>query len=246
MNAFFYAMASLVVVSGISLVGVFTLVRQQGFKRFVWVLVSFAAGTLVGDAFLHLLPEAAANGFSSGTSFLVLAGIAAFFVLEKFVHWRHCHVPTSEQHPHPLAFMNLVGDAVHNFVDGLVIGGSYLASIPLGITTSLAVVFHEVPQEIGDFGVLVHAGLTPRKALLLNFLSALTAVAGGLAAFAVGAFVEGFSAALVPFTAGGFIYIAVADLIPEMHKETRPAKSALQLLAFAVGIAVMTALLSLE
>ena len=247
MDAFFYAIASVLAVSCASLVGIITLLlRKDWLAKALLVLVSFSAGTLLGDAFIHLLPEATEQGFTLAVSLSFIAGIAVFFSLEKFVHWRHCHTPTSKQHPHPVAFMNLVGDGLHNFIDGLVIGASYLASIPLGITTTLAVVFHEIPQEMGDFGVLLNAGLSKRKAVLFNFISALTAVAGGAVAFAVGSSVEGFSAALVPFTAGGFVYIAVADLIPEMHKETRPVKSALQLLGLAAGVAVMLALLSLE
>ncbi|NYZ75364.1 ZIP family metal transporter [Candidatus Micrarchaeota archaeon] len=247
MDAFFYAMASVLAVSCASLVGILTLLlRKDWLAKALLVLVSFSAGTLLGDAFIHLLPEATEQGFTLAVSLSFIAGIAVFFALEKFVHWRHCHTPTSKEHPHPVAFMNLVGDGLHNFIDGLVIGASYLASIPLGITTTLAVVFHEIPQEMGDFGVLLNAGLSKRKAVLFNFISALAAVAGGVAAFAVGSSIQWFSAALVPFTAGGFVYIAVADLIPEMHKETRPAKSALQLIGLAAGVGVMLALLSLE
>ncbi|MEW5955486.1 MAG: ZIP family metal transporter [Candidatus Micrarchaeota archaeon] len=247
MNAFEWALASLFLVSAVSLVGALAFLwKARRLAQALVLLVSFSAGALLGDAFIHLLPEAAEEGFTLGVSFSFLAGIIVFFVLEKFVHWRHCHTPTSKEHPHPVAVMNLVGDGLHNFLDGVLIGASYLASIPLGIATTIAVVFHEVPQEIGDFGVLLHAGFSERKALAFNFLSALVAVAGGLAAFAAGSAVQGLAAALVPFTAGGFVYIAVADLIPQLHKETRPLKSVLQLAGFCAGIAVMTSLLLVE
>ena len=141
--------------------------------------------------------------------------------------------------------MNLLGDALHNFMDGLIIAGSYLTSIPLGVSTTLAVVLHEIPQEMGDFSVLLKGGFTKSKALLYNFLTALSALLGALLVFIVGN-VPSLVDAIVPFTAGGFIYIATADLIPELHKETLPTKSLVQLFGFVVGIAVMFALLFLE
>ena len=246
MDAFFYAMASVFLVSCLSMVGLLAVsVKRKWLDKIILVLVSFSAGALLGDAFIHLLPEATQEGFTLSVSLSFLAGIITFFVLEKFIHWRHCHTPTSEAHPHPIAVMNLVGDGLHNLIDGLLIGASYIASIPLGITTTIAVVFHEIPQEMGEFGVLLHAGFSKKKALVFNFISALTAVVGGVLAFAVGSNATWFADALVPFTAGGFIYIAVADLIPEMHKETRPARSALQLVGIGAGVAVMLALLSL-
>ena len=141
--------------------------------------------------------------------------------------------------------MNLLGDALHNFMDGLIIAGSYLTSIPLGVSTTLAVVLHEIPQEMGDFSVLLKGGFTKSKALLYNFLTALSALLGALLVFIVGN-VPSLVDAIVPFTAGGFIYIATADLIPELHKETLPTKSLVQLFGFVVGIVIMFALLFLE
>lgn len=242
-----YSLGSVLIVSIVSFVGLFTIsVSEKGMKNSLLFLVSFSAGALFGDAFIHLLPEAAEEGFTLYISLITLGGVIVFFILEKFIHWRHCHIPTSKSHPHPLAFMNLIGDGVHNFIDGLVIAGSYLASIPVGIATTIAVILHEIPQEIGDFGVLLHAGFSRKKALFFNFLSAMTAVFGATVALIIGSGTANMSNFLVPFAAGGFIYIAGSDLIPELHKETEPKKSAVQLLAFVAGIGVMMMLLLAE
>ena len=247
-ETYIFTFGSVLIVSLLSLVGVFTLpLKEKTLKSTLLFLVSFSAGALFGDAFIHLVPEAVSKqGFSLTVSFGLLAGIVFFFILEKFIHWRHCHVPTSEHHPHPLAVMNIIGDGVHNFLDGLVIGGSYIASMQLGIATTIAVILHEIPQEIGDFGVLLHAGFTKKKALFFNFISALTAVAGAIVAFTLAENAAVISGAIIPFTAGGFIYIAGSDLIPELHKETDERKSAIQLMSFVLGIAVMAALIFLE
>jgi zinc and cadmium transporter len=247
-NAFFYALISVLIVSAVSLIGVVTLALKQNLlKKLLLFFVSFSAGALFGDAFIHLIPEALETLMSEViVSLFVIAGLMIFFVLEKFIHWRHCHVPTCKEHPHPIATMNLLGDALHNLIDGMIIGASYLASIPLGITTTLAVVLHEIPQEISDFGVLIYGGFTKRKALMMNFFSALTSVIGAIITFLVGSRIESFSALLVPITAGGFIYIAGSDLIPELHKEVNVSKSVIQFLSILFGVGVMLALLLLE
>ena len=207
-------------------------------------MISFAAGGLLGDVFVHLLPEIAhKTGFTLQSSFYVLVGISASFIVEKVIRWRHCHHPTTCDHPHPVAFMNLFGDAVHNFVDGMIIGAAYMVSIPVGFATTLAVLLHEIPQEIGDFGVLLHAGMKKKKALLLNFLISLTAGLGVVLALLLSSHVEGTTEFLIPFAAGSFIYIAIADLIPEMHKEVAVKKSLLQFLMFALGVALMFGIL---
>jgi zinc and cadmium transporter len=173
-------------------------------------------------------------------------GIAVFFILEKFVHWRHCHVPTSVDHPHPFAYMNLVGDSLHNFIDGLVIGVTYLVSIPLGIATTVVILLHEIPQELGDFGVLIHGGFKKKKALMLNFMTALTAVLVTVVGLVLGSSAEGLSLLVLPFTAGGFVYIASSDLIPELHKECKASRSLLQLIGIIAGILVMAAFIGME
>jgi zinc and cadmium transporter len=146
----------------------------------------------------------------------------------------------------PVGYVNLVADGVHNLVDGMLIGASYLAGVPVGIATTVAVILHEIPQEMGDFGVLLQAGFSRRNALLLNFGSGCLAIVGALLSLLAGSLVEGFTRVMLPFTAGGFIYIAGSDLLPELHKETRPLRSALQLLAVAVGVGLMLLLARLE
>jgi zinc and cadmium transporter len=244
-----YSLASVLIVSLISLIGVIALsIKADKLKKLLIYLVSFSAGALFGGAFLHLLPEIAEEkGLSLELSFIILGGIALFFAVEKLVHWRHCHVPSSKVHIHNFAIMNLIGDGLHNFLDGLIIGASYLISIPTGIATTLAVAIHEIPQEIGDFGVLIHGGFSKAKALAMNFFSATIAVAGVVVSVALSSQIENIQYIIVPIAIGGFVYIAGSDLIPELHKHEAKIKSSLlQLLAFVFGILVMAGLLLLE
>jgi zinc and cadmium transporter len=241
LEVWIYSLVSVLIISLASFAGVFTLsLGTKRLKKMLIYMISFSAGALFGGAFVHLLPHAVEeHGFNFWVSLFVLSGIVLFFVLEKIVHWRHCHHPTCDEHPHTLATMNLFGDGVHNFIDGLIIGASFLISIPVGVATSVAVLLHEIPQEIGDFGVLMYAGYSKGKALLMNFLIALTAFGGVIVALVVGSYVENISMFLVPFAAGGFIYIAGSDLIPELHKEVGLKRAALQLLTFVLGLGVM-------
>ncbi len=244
----FYTIAGVVVVSLVSFMGALTLAIQiDKLKRILLFFVSFAAGALLGDAFIHLLPETFQETQAVFTSSLfILAGIVLFFILEKIIFWRHCHIPTSEDHPHPVGLINLVGDAFHNFIDGVIIAGSFLVNPALGLSTTIAVFLHEIPQEIGDFSILIHAGYSRGKALLFNFLSALTAVLGAVITLIIGVSVQNVAHILVPFTIGGFIYIAAADLIPEIYRERRTGHSFAQLVFFLLGIGVMGLLLLLE
>ena len=244
-----YGLASVIIVSLISLVGVLTFsLREENLKKILLHLVSFSAGGLFGHAFIHMIPEAVGqNGFGLQTSLYILTGIITSFVVEKFFQWRHCHIPTSEEHPHPFAYMNLFGDAIHNFIDGLIIGGSYLANIPLGMATTLAVIFHEIPQEIGDFGVLIYGGFKKSRAILFNFSTAFTAIFGAIVALSVGFLIQDFIPFIIPFAAGNFIYIAGSDLIPELRKdEPGFPKSVLQLTSFVLGVLVLLSLVFLE
>jgi len=247
-NVWVYSLVSVFIVSLISFVGILTLsINTKKLKKILLYLVSFSAGALFGDAFIHLLPEIIEEaGFGLNISIYALFGIAFSFVIEKFIHWRHCHIPNSKEHAHPFAMMNLFGDGVHNFIDGVIIGASYLASIPIGIATTLAVIFHELPQEIGDFGVLLHGGFSRAKALLFNFITALTAVFGAAVALLIGSYINNITTFLLPFAAGTFIYIAGSDLIPELHKEVEAKKSLLQFVAIVLGVLVMLFLLVLE
>jgi zinc and cadmium transporter len=249
LEAWTFSLASVILVSVISLIGLAVIsMREERLRRVVLILVSFSAGALLGDAFMHLLPSAAEEGGSFGLQISggILFGIVVFFVLEKFVHWHHCGAAEMGECPKAFATTNLVGDGLHNLIDGMIIAGSYLVSVPLGIATTLAVMFHEIPQEIGDFGVLVHAGYTRMKALKFNFLSASLAIVGAISILFIGGQFEGLVTYLVPFTAGGFIYIAGSDLIPELQKETQPGRSAIQLAGFVLGLLVMAGLLLLE
>jgi zinc and cadmium transporter len=242
------AIASVLLVSAISLIGIiFLWVTESKLKKIFTYLVSFAVGGLLGDVFLHLMPEMIETNFTTQTALILIGGILVSFTVERFLQWRHCHIPTTAEHPHSFAYMNLFGDSIHNLIDGLIIGGSYLVSIPLGVATTIAVVFHEIPQELGDFSVLIYGGFHKKKALMFNFLTALTAVVGAVIALALGSLIGDATLWLVPFAAGNFIYIAGSDLIPELRKdEPEPKKSALQLLSLVLGIAPMVLLLLLE
>lgn len=248
MKIWLYSLTSVFAVSLISLVGIFTIaINEDRLKRILIFLVSFAVGGLFGDVFIHILPDIYKNSSSDRfVSVGIIAGILLFFVLEKFICWRHCHLGICDTHRKPYVVLNLVGDGLHNFIDGLIIGASYCASIPLGITTTLAVVLHEIPQEIGDFGILVGGGLSRSKALILNFISACMAILGTVLALVFGPQIKDFPLYVLPLTAGGFIYIAGSDLIPELHKESKFSRSMLQLLSVILGVALMFLLVFLE
>lgn len=248
MTTWLYSLVSVLLVGIVSLAGIlFLSINRRRLNRTILFLVSFAVGGLFGDAFIHLLPEAFEDlGLNLGTSLLVISGILAFFILEKFVRWHHCHVPIAEHRPHPVVLMNLVGDGVHNFIDGMLIAATYSVSIPLGVATTVAVLLHELPQEIGDFGILVHGGISATRALVYNFITALTAFAGAIVVLAVGPHIQGFSAVLVPITAGGFIYIAGSDLIPELHTCEPASTSLWQFCSIAAGIGIMALLVLFE
>ncbi len=244
MSIWLQTAASVIIVSLVSLIGVlFLSMKVNKLNRIIHVLVGFATGALFGDVFIHLMPEIANEGFTTAVSLSILSGLLVFFVIEKFVQWHHCHHPEHKHHKEkPLATMNLIGDGLHNLIDGMIIAGSYLLNFEIGLATTLAVLLHEIPQEIGDFAVLLYSGFSKAKALLFNFLSAITSVAGAVFVLAL-AGAQQFTF-LIPFTVGGFIYIAGADLLPELHKERYSFKTALiQLTSMIAGIAVMYALL---
>lgn len=234
-----YSLTSVIVVSLISLVGVFTLtIKDKILEKILIFFVSCSAGVLLGDAFFHIFPEIVnESGYTTKLGFLLILGIFIFFVLEKYIHWHHCHKPNNPEHLHHLGMMNLFGDGLHNFLDGLIIAASYLVSVPLGLATTLAIIFHEIPQEISDFGVLLHSGFTKKKALLYNLLSALLAIIGAILGLLLRN--AGLAEIMLPIAAAGFIYIAMADLIPELHKEIKVSRSLLQLFSFILGIVIM-------
>jgi zinc and cadmium transporter len=225
----------------------FLSISEERLKRIIFVMVSLAVGSLFGDAFIHLLPQSFEKFPAKvEASLWVLAGIFLFFILEKFLLWRHQHTLESSTPTHAVGYMNLLADAVHNLIDGMIIAASYLVSFPVGIATTIAVIFHEIPHELGNFFVLLYAGFTKTKALFFNFLTGLFAILGTLVALLVGSRVEHFSLLMLPLAAGGFIYIAGSDLVPELNKESDLFKSVIQMMAIALGVGLMLLLTLLE
>jgi len=250
MQVWIYSLVSVTIVSLLSLIGIITLsLGKTTLQKILLFLVSFAVGGLFGDAFIHLIPQAYKElGANLSTALYVIGGMFIFFILEKFVRWRHCHVAPSAAHAHPVVTLNFIGDCVHNLIDGMIIAASFSVSIPIGITTSIAVILHEIPHEIGNFSIFVHGGLSIRNALLLNFLSALTAICGAIISLVIGAHIQGYTTILVPITAGGFIYIAGSDLTPELHHgcDTKISDSLIQFVCMLAGVAMMALLVLLD
>lgn len=228
---------AVLVVSLMSILGIFIFLKEKVLNRILFFLVSLAAGSLLGAAFLDLLPEAIESGTKESVTLLILAGILAFFILEKFLYWHHHH--TGKEEVHSFTYLNLIGDGIHNFLDGAVIAISFLNSTSLGIVTTIAIIAHEIPQEIGDFAVLIYGGFSKTKALVYNFLTALTAFVGALLAFFYSNSIQNSSTYLTAFAVGGFVYIASADLIPEIQKEKDAKKSVLQLMMLVLGIGLI-------
>ena len=238
MHILAYILIATAVVSLIAFIGIFTFaLKDKLVKKLLLILVAQAAGALMGGAFIHLLPEAVEQSNPGTCGFFVLLGFAIFFVIERILYWRHCHKGKCDVHT--FTYMNLIGDAIHNFIDGVIIAISFLVSTPFGIITTIAILAHEIPQEIGDFGVLVYGGFSKLKALFFNFLTALAAIAGALFGYFLSALVEKSIVILLPIAAGGFIYIAASDLVPELHKEPDIKKSLYSFAFFIVGIGLM-------
>ena len=248
----FYIILSNLIISCVSIIGIITIrVNDKTLNKIIILLVAFSAGGLIGGAFLHLLPEAVHESEALPISaigeealniyLLVIAGYLLFFLIEKLLDWHHCH-NVEEEHIcefHSFKWLNLIGDGIHNFLDGLVIAASFLATWQLGIITSIAVIAHEIPQEMGDYGVLVYGGFSKKRALYLNFLTALTAVLGGIIGFFIVDAVEAINPFILAFAAGGFIYIAASDLLPELKKEHSGKKTIILFLIVLGGIALL-------
>ena len=237
-----YALGSVALVSAIPLIGLAVMRRPPDqIARIVLLLLSFAVGALLGGALFHLIPEAVSRlGSGPALSLYLLLGFLGFFVLEKFL-WAHRHdtAGTPSLRLQPLAALNLLGDGVHNAIDGMVIAAAYSADTSVGLATTLAVILHEVPQELGDFGILVYSGLPVRRAVLFNAASGLTAVLGAVVTLAVGEQLAGFTSALLPVAAGSFIYIAASDLIPELRRERGLRTAVWQVVLVLLGVVVM-------
>ena len=222
-------------VSLLSFVGVFTLaLKDKLLDKIVFYLVALSIGGLMGGAFLHLLPEAIEIYQGKDAFLFVLIGFFLFFAIEKTIHWRHCHKGHCTEHT--FAYMSLIGDSIHNFLDGLIIAAGFVVSPALGITSTLAIALHEIPQELGDFGVLIYSGMSKKRAIFLNFITAITAVLGGIIGFYLSFYIESMSGILLLLAVGGFLYIAATDLIPEIRKETDLKKSILNFSIIIFGI----------
>lgn len=244
------AMGASFLVSIMSLTGMFALwIEPARLNRMIPYMVALAVGVLLGDAFIHLIPDAVARqGSVAAVSLMVLLGFFLFFVIEKWVRWRHDHhLPdTDDGTIRPIAKMNLMGDAVHNFVDGILIGGSFLVDPVLGFTTTLAIIAHEIPQEIGDVGALVYGGYSPARAVLYNFYCSLSVLAGAAFALLSSQVAESSLVFLLPIAAGGFIYVAATDMIPALHTHSSLGNLLGQSGIFGLGIAFMQAIIVLE
>jgi zinc and cadmium transporter len=225
--------------SALALIGVVTLMlRPERLQRLLLPLVAFAAGTLLGGALLHMLPGAIELVGPRLSVFVwLLAGFSAFFALEQFLHWHHSHRPVAGVEARPLTYLVLIGDGLHNFLGGLAVAGAFIADVRLGLGAWLAAAAHEIPQELGDFAVLVHAGWSRGKALLYNVISASTFLVGGLVAYAASERID--VTFLLPFAAGNFLYIAASDLIPEVKHHRQASQNWVHLIAMLVGIALL-------
>lgn len=241
-----YSLLAVFLVSIVSFIGVLTLaVGEKKLQSLLMYLVSFSAGTLLADVFIHIFPEMAEVGFGVLEGFYVLFGIVIFFILERVILWHHDHSDHAHK-THSAGYLVVVGDGVHNFIDGVIIASSFLIDVHLGVTATLAVLAHELPHEIGDFAVLIHSGWDKFKALKYNFLSALTSVLGAVSVLVFSNFFSAAPSVLLAFGAASFIYIALSDLVPELHKERKVKQSVYQLLWLLAGVFMMAGLLFLE
>ena len=252
MSVLLWVIGATFLVSLISFIGIVTLSLKRDFlMKTLLVLVAFAAGSLLGVAVFDLIPEALEAGGASASLFIVI-GILIFFAVERFVGWHHTHKEHDtdikghhmdkehdKYHHKPYIYTNLIAEAIHNFIDGLLIAASFLVNIPLGIAATVAVALHEIPQEIGDFAILIHGGLKVKQALLYNFIAAITAVVGGV----LGIYLVGLESSLNPvllgIAGGGFLYLALVDLVPEINKEKDWKNSSAQFIFLVIGILVI-------
>lgn len=235
------AILASMIVSAISLAGAVSFViKKKVLHKFTLLLVAFSTGALLGGAFLHLLPEAMEGATGIEPFVYVLMGIVVFFVVERILLWNHCHNDADHKCKiHTFSYMSLIGDGIHNFIDGLIIVSAFSIDSQIGLATTIAIASHELPQELGDFAVLVHGGLTNSRALFLNLMSSLTAIFGVVIGYFLVNGIESVTQFLLPFAAGGFIYVSMSDLIPELHKEKDVKKSIMYMGMFIIGLVFM-------
>lgn len=231
----FWAVSASIIVSLISLVGIISfLFNEKRINKILVLLIGFSAGGLIGGAFLHILPETLERYHDNNIFFYVIIGFIFFLFLERYFYWRHCHEGVCDVHA--FTYLNLIGDGIHNFTDGLLIGASFAVNIHFGLVTTMVIILHEIPQELGDFGVLVYGGFKKGRALFYNFISALACILGTVIGYPLSENIKHFSMYLLPITAGGFIYIAACDLVPEIHKQASTKRITASIIAFLLGI----------
>lgn len=239
-----WIIATTFLISSVAFVGALVLfLREEILNRILLILVAFSAGALIGGAFLHLIPEAiheiGVEDMAIFTTFsYLIVGFCTFFVLEQLISWHHHHA-TSHPEIKPFSYLILISDGIHNFIDGLIIAASFIVNFNIGITTTLAISLHEIPQEIGDFAILVHGGFNRVRALFLNYISATTVIVGGITGFLLHGWLGESVAVLLPFAAGNFIYIASVDLIPEIRFKQSIVRSLTRFIVFLAGIGLM-------
>lgn len=243
-NAITYTLLSVLLVSVSSVIAAIPLLlKKEVSKKTQLFLLSVSVGVLLSTVFMGLLPEAVSHKYTLGVALNILFGFLVMFVLEKFVHYHHSkkheHDEVGHSHAYSMAPVNLIGDAVHNFIDGMVIAGAYAVNITVGITATISVLFHELPQEIADFGVLLYSGLSKKKALLFNFMSALTAVLGAVIGIFLTEKMHSFTEFILPFAAGNFLYIAASNLLPELHRQCKIKDTLVHILAIILGIGII-------
>lgn len=216
--------------------GALLLVNQKLIQNLSHYLSAYAAGALLGAAFFDLLPESFAESDPTQMLQMTLLGILTFFILERFIRWFHHHHEHPQKEDRAVISLVIIGDSIHNFIDGVAIAGTFLISIPLGIVTTIAVAAHEIPQEIGDFGIMIHRGVSRAKILWLNVLSAVTSLAGALLMYLMRDSLAGLLPAFLAITAGFFIYIALSDLIPEIHNQEKRSVATIETITLLIGI----------
>lgn len=245
-----YTILSVLGISIISLVGIVALsIKEKLLNKILFILIGIAVGAFFGDALIHLIPESFSKLGEIEGPFYVLLGIVVFFSLEKFLRWQHTHdthIEDGDDCIHPIGPLVIFSDGIHNAIDGAIIAASFMVSIEVGIVTTIAIALHEIPQEISDFALLLHAGYSRKKAILFNFLSSAVAILGAVVTLFVLNSVEALLPVLTAFAAGGFLYIAGSDLVPELHKRKKMSESLIQLISILIGIGIMFGLLFLE
>ena len=241
-----YSIISVIIVSLITIIAAIPIyLKKKISQKHLVILLSISVGSLLGSVFIHFIPQIYKHEHKLESALFIILGFVVFFILEKLIHWHHSKKCEKGEcghgHAYHLAPLNLIGDGIHNFLDGMVIAGSYIVSIPLGIAATTSIIFHELPQEIADFGILIYSGMNKTKALLFNFLSGLTAILRTI----LGLFLAGksgsYSEFIIPFAAGNFLYIAASNLVPELHRHCKLWDTVAHIIAIAFGVSIMVA-----